>query len=65
MVNAVLYLSSSYYLSEGSTTAMVDLSQFSVPMKKNWYEETLFQDAQDPNADLEEYEALIEDQLLE
>ena len=51
--------------SEGSTTAMVDLSQFSVPIKKNWYEETLYQDAQDPNADLEEYEALLEEQLLE
>ena len=30
-----------------------------------WYEETLYQDAQDPNADLEEYEALLEEQLLE
>ena len=41
------------------------LSQFSVPMKKNWYEETLYQDAQDPNAELEKYEALLEEQLLE
>jgi hypothetical protein len=41
--------------SEGSTTEMVYLSQFSVPMKKNWYEDTLYQDAQDPNAELEEY----------
>ena len=44
---------------------MVNLSQFSVPIKKNWYEETLYQDAQDPNAELEEYEALLEEQLLE
>uniref|UniRef100_A0A2N9G7Q0 Uncharacterized protein n=1 Tax=Fagus sylvatica TaxID=28930 RepID=A0A2N9G7Q0_FAGSY len=51
--------------SEGSTTEMVHLSQFSVPMKKNWYEDTLYQDAQDPNAELEEYEALLEEQLLE
>ena len=51
--------------SEGSTTEMVNLSQFSVPIKKNWYEETLYQDAQDPNAELEEYEALLEEQLLE
>ena len=26
-------------------------TQFSVPMKKNWYEDTLYQDAQDPNAE--------------
>ena len=45
--------------SEGSTIEMVHLSQFFVPMKKNWYEETLYQDAQDPNAELEEYEALL------
>ena len=51
--------------SEGSTIEMVHLSQFFVPIKKNWYEETLYQDAQDPNADLEEYEALLEEQLLE
>ena len=44
---------------------MVNLSQFSVPIKKNWYVETLYQDAQDPNADLDEYEALLEEQLLE
>ena len=31
--------------SEGSTTEMINLSQFSTPMKKNWYEESLFQDA--------------------
>ena len=29
------------------------------------YNQTLYQDAQDPNADLEEYEALLEEQLLE
>uniref|UniRef100_A0A2N9HK97 Uncharacterized protein n=1 Tax=Fagus sylvatica TaxID=28930 RepID=A0A2N9HK97_FAGSY len=51
--------------SEGSTTEMVHLSQFSVPMKKNWYEDTLYQDAQDPNAEVEEYEALLEEQFLE
>uniref|UniRef100_A0A2N9F062 Uncharacterized protein n=1 Tax=Fagus sylvatica TaxID=28930 RepID=A0A2N9F062_FAGSY len=51
--------------SEGSTTEMVHLSQFSVPMKKNWYEDSLYQDAQDPNAELEEYEALLEEQFLE
>ena len=31
--------------SEGSTTKMVNLSQFSAPIKKNWYKESLFQDA--------------------
>jgi hypothetical protein len=51
--------------SEGSTTEMVHLSQFSVPMKKNWYEDTLYQDTQDPNAEVEEYEALLEEQFLE
>ena len=30
---------------EGSTTEMINLSQFSTPVKKNWYEESLFQDA--------------------
>jgi hypothetical protein len=43
---------------------MVNLSQFSAPVKKNWYEETLFQDAQDPYAGIEEDAALIEEQYL-
>jgi hypothetical protein len=43
---------------------MVNLSQFSASVKKNWYEETLFQDAQDPYAGIEEDEALIEEQYL-
>ena len=34
-------------------------------MKKNWYEDSLYQDAQDPNAELKEYEALLEEQFLE
>uniref|UniRef100_A0A2N9H851 Uncharacterized protein n=1 Tax=Fagus sylvatica TaxID=28930 RepID=A0A2N9H851_FAGSY len=50
--------------SEGSTTEMINLSQFSAPVKKNWYEESLFQDAQDPYAGIEEDEALIEEQYL-
>uniref|UniRef100_A0A2N9IIS6 Uncharacterized protein n=1 Tax=Fagus sylvatica TaxID=28930 RepID=A0A2N9IIS6_FAGSY len=50
--------------SEGSTTEMINLSQFSAPMKKNWYEESLFQDAQDPYAGIEEDQALIEEQYL-
>ena len=50
--------------SEGSTTEMVNLSQFSAPMKKNWYEDSLYQDAQDPYAEIEEYEALLEEQCL-
>uniref|UniRef100_A0A2N9EL05 Uncharacterized protein n=1 Tax=Fagus sylvatica TaxID=28930 RepID=A0A2N9EL05_FAGSY len=50
--------------SKGSTTEMVNLSQFSAPMKKNWYEESLFQDAQDPYAGIEEDEALLEEQYL-
>jgi hypothetical protein len=52
--------------SEGSTTEMINLSQFSTPMKKNWYEESLFQDAQDPYSGdgIEEVEALIEEQYL-
>jgi hypothetical protein len=41
---------------------MINLSQFSAPVKKNWYEESLFQDAQDPYAGIEEVEALIEEQ---
>jgi hypothetical protein len=44
---------------------MINLSQFSVPVKKNWYEESLYQDAQDPHAGIEEYEALLEEQFLE
>ena len=51
--------------SEGSTTEMVNLSQFSAPMKKNWYEDSLYQDAQDPYAGIEEDEALLEEQYLE
>jgi hypothetical protein len=43
---------------------MINLSQFSAPMKKNWYEESLFQDAQDPYAEIEEAQALLEEQLL-
>ena len=43
---------------------MINLSQFSAPMKKNQYEESLFQDAQDPHAEIEEVEALIEEQYL-
>ncbi len=50
--------------SEGSTTEMINLSQFSALVKKNWYEESLFQDAQDPYAGIEEDEALIEEQYL-
>ena len=52
--------------SEGSTTEMINLSQFSAPIKKTWYEESLFQDAQDPyiGEGIEEVEALIEDQYL-
>uniref|UniRef100_A0A2N9IUH3 Uncharacterized protein n=1 Tax=Fagus sylvatica TaxID=28930 RepID=A0A2N9IUH3_FAGSY len=50
--------------SEGSTTEMINLSQFSAPVKKNWYEESLFQDAQDPYAGIEEDAALIEEQYL-
>jgi hypothetical protein len=41
-----------------------NLSQFSAPMKKNWYEDSLYQDAQDPNAGIEEDEALLEEQYL-
>jgi hypothetical protein len=33
-------------------------------VKKNWYEESLFQDAQDPYAGIEEDQALIEEQYL-
>ena len=43
---------------------MVNLSQFSAPMKKNWYEDSLYQDAQDPYAEIEEDEALLEEQYL-
>uniref|UniRef100_A0A2N9G0H9 Uncharacterized protein n=1 Tax=Fagus sylvatica TaxID=28930 RepID=A0A2N9G0H9_FAGSY len=50
--------------SEGSTTEMINLSQFSAPVKKNWYEESLFQDAQDPYAGIEEDQTLIEEQYL-
>ena len=52
--------------SEGSTIEMINLSQLSVPIKKTWYEESLFQDAQDPYAEdrIEEVEALIEEQYL-
>uniref|UniRef100_A0A2N9GHK5 Uncharacterized protein n=1 Tax=Fagus sylvatica TaxID=28930 RepID=A0A2N9GHK5_FAGSY len=50
--------------SEGSTTEMINLSQFSALVKKNRYEESLFQDAQDPYAGIEEDEALIEEQYL-
>jgi hypothetical protein len=50
--------------SEGSITEMINLSQFSAPVKKNWYEESLFQDAQDPYAGIEEDQALIEEQYL-
>uniref|UniRef100_A0A2N9GKC3 Uncharacterized protein n=1 Tax=Fagus sylvatica TaxID=28930 RepID=A0A2N9GKC3_FAGSY len=50
--------------SKGSTTEMINLSQFSASMKKNWYEESLFQDAQDPYAGIEEDQALIEEQYL-
>uniref|UniRef100_A0A2N9ENV5 Uncharacterized protein n=1 Tax=Fagus sylvatica TaxID=28930 RepID=A0A2N9ENV5_FAGSY len=49
--------------SEGSTTKMVDLSQFSAPMRKDWYKETLFQDSQDPYTGIEE-EAEALDQYL-
>jgi hypothetical protein len=36
------------------------------PIKKTWYEESLFQDAQDPFTEdgIEEVEALIEEQYL-
>jgi hypothetical protein len=44
---------------------MVNLSQFSAPMKKNWYEESLFQDAQNPYAGREEDEAFLKEQYLE
>uniref|UniRef100_A0A2N9EMJ2 Uncharacterized protein n=1 Tax=Fagus sylvatica TaxID=28930 RepID=A0A2N9EMJ2_FAGSY len=43
--------------SEGSTTEMVNLSQF-------WKKNFLFQDAQDPYAGIEEDQALIEEQYL-
>uniref|UniRef100_A0A2N9EIN9 Uncharacterized protein n=1 Tax=Fagus sylvatica TaxID=28930 RepID=A0A2N9EIN9_FAGSY len=51
--------------SEGSTTEMINLSQFSAPVKKNWYEESLYQDAQDPYAGIEEDQALLKEQYLE
>ena len=50
--------------SKGSTTEMINLSQFSAPIKKNWYEEFLFQDVQDPCAGIEEDQALIKEQYL-
>ena len=45
---------------------MINLSQFSAPIKKTWYEESLFQDAQDSFVEdgIEEVEALIGEQYL-
>uniref|UniRef100_A0A2N9FYV9 Uncharacterized protein n=1 Tax=Fagus sylvatica TaxID=28930 RepID=A0A2N9FYV9_FAGSY len=56
--------------SEGSTTEAIKVSsQFPqlVPMPPNWYQDPLFQDAQDPYAEdgIEEVEALIEDHYLD
>ena len=56
--------------SKGSTTEAIKASsQFpqSVPMPPNWYQDPLYQDAQDPyeGAGIEEVEALIEDHCLD
>ena len=56
--------------SKGSTTEAIKASsQFpqSVPMPPNWYQDPLYQDAQDPYEGdrIEEVEALIEDHYLD